>query len=131
MWTVLKKLGAGEYSLKVTFWLFGLLGMLFFTIATHMTHSGALRAICPHGRLCSRSVILYILGNVPVLMTRSGYLSIFVPHLLMAACFAGYFIVLIRGLWKCSDAYEGSKALPVSAKIVIICLGLLSLKAII
>ncbi len=131
MWTMLKKLGAGEYSLKITFWMFGLLGMLFFTIATHITHSGALRMICPYGRVCAKSVVLYIISNFPILMTTSGRLSAFVPHLLTSALFICYFIILIRGLWKCSDAYEGTKFWGMSAKFIIICLGFLSLKSII
>lgn len=131
MWTMLKKLGAGEYSLKITFWMFGLLGMLFFTIATHITHSSALRMICPYGRVCAKSVVLYIISNFPILMTTSGRLSAFVPHLLTSALFICYFIILIRGLWKCSDAYEGTKFWGMSAKFIIICLGFLSLKSII
>ena len=95
MWTMLKKLGAGEYSLKITFWMFGLLGMLFFTIATHITHSSALRMICPYGRVCAKSVVLYIISNFPILMTTSGRLSAFVPHLLTSALFICYFIILI------------------------------------
>ena len=92
---MLKKLGAGEYSLKITFWMFGLLGMLFFTIATHITHSSALRMICPYGRVCAKSVVLYLISNFPILMTTSGRLSAFVPHLLTSALFICYFIILI------------------------------------
>lgn len=131
MWTMLKKLGAGEYSLKITFWLFGLMGMLFFTIATHITHSGALRLVC-YGRVCPRSILLYILSNIPNLMTgSSGRLSAFVPHLLVCSLFICYFIILMRGLWKCGNTYEGAKFWTVCAKTVIICLGFLSLKSII
>lgn len=131
MWTMLKKLGAGEYSLKITFWLFGLVGMLMFTIITHITHSGALRVICQYARTCSKSVMIYILSNFPLLMTSSGRLSSFVPHLLVVACFVGYFIILIKGLWKTSAVYEGSRMWSISAKLIIVCLGLLSLKSII
>lgn len=128
---MLKKLGAGEYTLKVTFWLFGLMGMLFFTIATHITHSSALRMICPYGRVYSNSVILFILSNFPILMTSSGRISSFVPHLLLSALFISYFIILIRGLWKSCDSYEGAKFWAICAKLAIVCLGFLSLKSII
>ena len=131
MWNMLKKLGAGEYTLKVTFWLFGLMGMLFFTIATHITHSSALRMICPYGRVCSNSVILFILSNFPILMTSSGRISSFVPHLLLSALFISYFIILSRGLWKSCDSYEGAKFWAICAKLAIVCLGFLSLKSII
>lgn len=131
MWNMLKKLGAGEYSLKVTFWLFGLMGMLFFTIATHITHSSALRMTCMYGRACSRSVILFILNNFLSLMTSSGRISAFVPHLLLSALFISYFIILIRGLWKSCESYEGVKFWAMCAKLAIICLGFLSLKSII
>ena len=131
MWNMLKKLGAGEYSLKITFWLFGLLGMLFFTIATHITHSSVLRVICGYGRACVKSVVLYILGNFPILMTSSGRIPSLVPHLLVSACFVCYFIILIRGVWKAATLYEGNKFWPFIAKLIIVCLGILSFKSII
>ncbi len=131
MWSMLKKLGAGEYSLKITFWLFGLMGMFFFTILTHISHSSALRLFCPYGRGCSQSVVLFILSNAPTLMTSSGKISSLVPHLLMSACFVCYFFILIKGLWKCSENYEGAKFWTFCAKLLLVCLGVLSLKSII
>ncbi len=129
MWTMLKKLGAGEYSLKITFWLFGLVGMFVFAIATQITHSGVIKAICPYGRVCVRSIAFFILSNLPVLMTKN--LSIFIPHLLVSACFVCYFIILVRGLWKASEQYDGKAFWGGCAKIIILGLGVLSLKAII
>ena len=45
MWTMLKKLGAGEYSLKITFWMFGLLGMLFFSIYIKVYPEGGMKPL--------------------------------------------------------------------------------------
>ncbi len=131
MWSMLKKLGAGEYSLKITFWLFGLIGMFFFTILTHITHSSASRLFCPYGRNCSQGIVLSILKNAPTLMTSSGVNYSLVLHLLMSACFVCYFFILIKGLWKCSENYEGTKFWTFCAKILLIYLGALNLKSII
>jgi hypothetical protein len=129
---MLKKLAGGEYSLKITFWAFGLLGFLLFNILTNITHSGVLRIICPYGRLCSVNIVLYIFNNSVRLMTGSNdsVMTYLVCHLILAACFVCYMIVVLRGLWKSADAYEGKKFWPFCAKFLTVCLVLISLKSI-
>lgn len=133
MFNMLKKLASGEYSLKVTFWLFGLCGTFLFYLVVNMTHNGLLRMICSYGSVCVKSVLLYILFNFPMLITGSNRISLssFLPHLLIASLFVFYLLILIRGLWKSAAIYEGSKFWTVMAKMVVICLFVLGLKAII
>ena len=130
---MLKKLASGEYSLKVTFWVFGFFGTFLFTILTTITHNGVLRSICPYGRICSRNIILYILTNVPNIMTGSKGVSVadFMPHLLVSACFVCYMYVVLKGLWTCAKSYEGHKFWALSAKLLTVTLVLYSLKSII
>lgn len=133
MFNMLKKLASGEYSLKVTFWLFGLCGTFLFYLLVNITHNGLLRLICSYGRSCVKSVLLYILGNFPLLMTGTAKLTIsaFVPHLLLSSLFVCYLLLLVRGLWKSSDVYEGSRFWSVGAKIIVIGMVLLGLKSVI
>ncbi len=128
---MLKKLVNGEYSLKVCFWLFGGLGIFLFNIITAITHSGALRAICPYGRVCNQNLILYIFANYASIMTGRGHLiSTMAPHFIASACFVCYVIILLRGTWKSAENYEGSKFLAYMAKIILICWAIFSLKLI-
>ncbi len=128
---MLKKLASGEYSLKVCFWLFGVLGIFLFNIITGITHSSALRAICPYGKLCATNLVRYILSNFAIIMTREGHLiSTLAPHLIASACFICYTIILLRGTWKSADNYEGAKFWAFSAKWILVCWALFSLKLI-
>jgi len=133
MFDMLKKLASGEYSLKVTFWLFGLCGMFVFQLLANMTHNGVLRTICSSGGVCVKSVILYIFFNFPLLLTGGGRvgLSAFVPHLLVSSLFVSYMLILLSGLWKSSAAYEGNKFWVITAKIIVVFLVFLGLKVII
>lgn len=128
---MLKKLASGEYSLKVCFWLFGVFGIFLFNIITAITHSGALREICPYGKLCATNLVWYILSNFAIIMTRSGHLiATLAPHLIASACFICYTIVLLRGTWKSAANYEGSKFWSFSAKWILVCWAIFSLKLI-
>lgn len=129
---MLKKLATGEYSLKATFWVFGLLGFLLFNIMVNITQNGVLRAIC-NGRKCSKNIVLYILTNFPVLMTnsRNGVMLALGIHLILSACFVCYMILVVRGIWKSSAVYEGHKFWSMCAKFITIIVLLLSLKSII
>lgn len=126
---MLKRLASGEYSLKVCFWMFGVFGILLFNFITAITHSGALKAICPYGQLCSKNLILYILSNFALIMTRNGHLiASLAPHLIASACFICYIIILLRGTWKSAGSYEGSAFWAFSAKWILVCWALFSLK---
>ena len=128
---MLKKLASGEYSLKICFWLFGVFGIFLFNMITAITHSGALRAICPYGKICSTNLVWYILSNFAIMMTKNGHLiSTLAPHLIASACFICYTIVLLRGTWKSADNYEGSEVWAFSAKWILVCWALFSLKLI-
>ena len=128
---MLKKLASGEYSLKVCFWLFGGLGIFLFNIITSITHSGALRAICPYGKVCAKNLVWYIVSNFALIMTRHGHLiTTLAPHLIASACFICYVIILLRGTWKSADSYEGPKFWAFAAKWILVCWALFSLKLI-
>lgn len=130
---MLKKLANGEYSLKVIFWLFGILGFLLFFLITSITHAGALKYICPAGNICSRTIILYILYNFINLMmrgTQTGIMSYLAFHLLCSASFVIYMYITLRGLWKSCASYEGAKFWEWGAKITLVLLALVSFKSI-
>ncbi|MBR1825809.1 MAG: hypothetical protein IJ770_04400 [Alphaproteobacteria bacterium] len=129
---MLKKLANGEYSLKITFWIFGVLGLFFFCLITNMTHNSVLRMICPRGIICGKSVILYTLSNIISVFLNGGYLLTGVGiHFLISTIFVVYAYILLRGLWKSSASYDGRAFWSVCAKFVLILLILVSLKSII
>lgn len=131
---MLKKLGAGEYSLKVIFWLFGLLGFSLFYLLTSITHNGVLRNICPYGRLCEKNIIIYTLSNFANIMLgrlKDSAQTYLVIHILLSALFVAYMIVVLRGLWKCCSSYDGSKFMCYAAKILLVCFMLYCFKSII
>ncbi len=130
---MLKKLVSGEYSLKVTFWIFGVFGFLFFNILINISQNSVLRLICPYGRICSKSIILFTLGNAVNLMAgkNSGLMNYLAFHFLLGACVVCYMFITLRGLWKSSDAYEGAKFWSICAKFILVCYALISLKSII
>lgn len=130
---MLKKMVNGELSLRLTFWAFGLLGFFLFFIFTSITHAGVLRHICPMGQVCSRNVISYILSNfINLLMrgTQSGVLFYLTAHILLSASFVVYIYITLRGLWKASESYEGKSFWAWSAKIILVCAAVMSLKSI-
>lgn len=127
-----KKLGAGEYPLKTIFWMFGLLGFLFLYIVTSITHSGILRMICPYRTLCSHNIVTYTLRNAPSIMLRRGNLLPYIAmHIILGAIFIVYMYVVIRGLWKCCESYDGHKFWAYSAKFILISLSLLCIHSLI
>ena len=127
-----KKLGAGEYPLKMTFWMFGMLGYLIFYIITSITHSGILRMICPNRTLCSRNIISYIHLNAPTIMLSKGYLLPYIAmHIVISAAFVVYMYVVLRSLWKCCNNYEGNKFWSYSAKFILVSLSLLCIQSLI
>lgn len=130
---MLKKLANGELSLRLTFWIFGLLGFFVFFVLTGITHAGVLHHICPSGRACPRNLIFYIAANfINLLMrgTQSGVMLYLVFHILLSASFAVYMYITLRGLWKAAEAYEGSSFWKWSAKIILVCAALASLKSV-
>lgn len=131
---MLKKLANGEYSLKQTFWLFGVFGILCFNLFANMTHNGVLRLICPYGKICSQSTIWFTLTNFANLLIgnlHNGIISALVIHFIFGAVFVAYIIITTRGLWKSASNYEGSKLWNYGAKVILIALILLSIKSII
>lgn len=130
---MLKRLVAGEYSLKSTFWMFGLIGFLIFNIIVNISQNSVLRLICPYGKICSKSIVLYILQNIPILMTRStgGLMTSLAIYLIIGAIFCCYMIIVLRGLWKTCDAYEGPKFWAHCSKLILVSLSLLCFKSLI
>lgn len=127
-----KKLANGEYSLKITFWLFGVLGFFLLNIITNMTHNGVLRMICDKGALCIKSVILYALSHLIQIFLNGGrLLTMLGIHVLISTIFVVYAYILLRGLWKSSASYEGHAFWPICAKLVLVCWTLIGLKSII
>ena len=129
---MLKKLVNGEYSLKVTFWLFGLLGFFLFNVVTNIIHNGILRLICANGVLCSKSVILFVLQHIFGIFIGGGWILFNVGiYILVVAMFVIYIYLVLRGIWKSGAAYQGNVVWSVGAKIVLIVLAFISLKSII
>lgn len=127
-----KKLVNGEYSLKILFWLFGVLGFSLFGLITQITHNGVLRLICPRGELCSVNLLFFTFSHIVTLLTGNGHLTTsLIIHIFVSALFIIYMYLTLRGLFKCSASYEGKKFWPVCAKIILICLALISFKSII
>lgn len=130
---MLKKMANGELSLKLTFWVFGMLGFFVFFVLTGITHAGVLHHICPFGKTCPSNLISYIIMNfINLLMNgaQSGVLLYLVFHILLSASFAVYMYITLRGLWKAAAKFEGSAFWTWSAKIILVCAALASLKAI-
>jgi hypothetical protein len=130
---MLRKLAAGELSLRLTFWVFGLLGFFIFFVFTSITHAGVLRLICPSGQVCSKNLIFYIMANFINLMmrgTQSGVMLYLTMHLLLSASFIFYIYITLSGLWKAAADYEGKAFWAWSAKVILVCLALWSLKSI-
>lgn len=129
---MLKKLVNGEYSLKITFWIFGFLGFSLLGLITQITHNGVLRLICPGGKLCSTNLLVYTFSHIVSLLTGNGrVLTNLIIHIFISALFLIYMYITLRGLFKCSASYEGKKIWPIFAKIALICLALIGLKSII
>ncbi|MBP5352659.1 MAG: hypothetical protein J6Y91_02705 [Alphaproteobacteria bacterium] len=129
---MLKKLASGECSLKVTFWVFGVFGFAVLALITNITHSSLLRVICGHAR-CNRSVILYFFSNFISIMTshNAAFRWFLVIHSFMGALFGAYMLMVLRGLWKSAEKYEGSSFWAVSAKFLLVVMALFCLKSII
>ena len=131
---MLKKLAAGELSLKLTFWVFGLLGFFIFFIITSITHAGLLKYICPVGQVCSRNVLFFVASNfINLLMhgSQSGIMLYLTSHILLSAGFIVYMYITLRGLWKTAATYEGKALWVWCAKMILVCVAVLSLRAII
>lgn len=129
---MLKKLVNGEYSLKITFWLFGFLGFSLFGLITQITHNGVLRLICPGGRLCPINLLFYTFSHLVTLLTGNGrVLTNLIIHIFVSTLFLIYMYLTLRGLFKCSASYDGKKIWPIFAKIALICLSIIGLKSII
>jgi hypothetical protein len=129
---MLKKLANGEYSLKIIFWIFGVLGLFLFSLITNMTHNSVLRLICPRGIICGKSVVWYTLSNLFTVFLGGGRLLTGIGiHILISTIFVVYAYILIRGLWKSAASYDGRPFWSICAKFILISLVLVSLKSII
>ena len=128
---MLKKLANGEYSLKITFWIFGVLGLFIFALITNMTHNSVLRLICSYGVICNKSVVLYTVFNLISIFLNGQLLTGVSIHFLVSTIFIVYTYIVLRGLWKCSTTYTGHKFWSICAKFVLVFLILISLKSII
>ena len=129
---MLKKLANGEYSLRITFWLFGVLGFFLFNIITNMTHNSVLRIICDKGVLCAKSVLFYTLSHPISIFLGGGHLmSNLGLHILISTVFVVYTYILLRGLWKSSASYEGHLFWPICAKLILVFWAVIGLKSII
>ncbi len=130
---MLKKLVAGEYSLKQIFWGFGVLGILVFVLITGLTRSSFVYTICGNNRACGDiNVIWFIMKNFIALLLRGGTVAThLVLHLITSAVFGAYMLMVLRGLWKSAAQYGGPKFWEWCAKILLLALMALSIKWII
>lgn len=130
---MLKKLVAGDYSLKLTFWIFGVLGFSLFYVIAGITRTSLVGAARISGTeigvvikyILNRSVSL-MLGNV-----SGNVMPYIVMHLITGAVFVVYMYLVLRGLWKSGDKYEGGKFWVWSAKAVLVAMALWYLKSVI
>ena len=130
---MLKKFANGEYSLKTTFWLFGVFGFFMFNIITRLTQASVLHYLC-NGQQCFRSIILFILRNFVNIMTgkiNAQMQTALIIHIFVSAFFAVFMILLLRGIWKSGATYEGKKFWVWCAKLIVICFAFLCIKSII
>lgn len=129
---MIKKLINGEYSLKITFWLFGIIGIFIFNIITNISHNSALNIICKQNSYCPKSILLYTLKNMVFIFLKGDILITYIGiHFLFSIIFGVYCYLLLRGLWKSSASYEGSIFWSLCAKCILIVWIILSLKSII
>jgi len=131
---MLKKLAAGEYSLKIIFWLFGLLGFLIFFLLASATHNGAVRAICPYGQLCPVNILWFTASHFLMVFVgrlSSNIVTYLIIHLFVSTLFVIYMYITVRGLWKCCESYKGAKFWAYGAKIILVGLMLFCFKSII
>ena len=130
---MLKKFANGEYSLKVTFWLFGILGFLLFNIITRLTRASVLHMMC-YGKICSHSIILFILTNFPNIMMgkmNTQMQTALIIHIFISAFFGVFMILLLRGIWKSGVNYSGAKFWVWCAKLIVVCLTIMGIQLII
>lgn len=130
---MLKKLAEGEYSLRLTFWVFGMLGFFVFAVLTGMTRAGVLHHIGCSGSYCPRNLVLFILPRIFSLMTsgaQSGVMPYILAHLLMSAVFGVYAYLVLRGLWKAAKSYTGPKFWSLSAETALVALAFVCLRAV-
>lgn len=131
---MLKRLVNGEYSLKVVFWLFGVLGFALLFLASSITHSGLIKAVCMGQNNCSFNVVKYVLQNFIKLLIggmQTGVMPYLVSHLIMSAVFVVYMYLVLRGLWKSAAGYEGSGFWKLSAKTILVVLAIMCFKSIV
>jgi hypothetical protein len=66
-------------------------------------------------------------------MTRStdSLMTSLAIYLIIGAIFTCYMIIVLRGLWKTCDAYEGSKIWVHCSKIILVGLSLVCFKSLI
>ena len=121
---MLKRLIAGEYSLRATFWGFGVLGFFLFILLTSLTQNTFLQTLCARNRICSDvNIIYFTFSNFIKLLLRGGTTAIYlVLHLIMSGCFVAYMIMVLRGLWKSAANYSGPKFWEWCAKFLLLCL---------
>lgn len=129
---MLKRLIAGEYSLRATVWGFGLLGFFLFILITSLTQNTFLQVLCARNRICGDvNIVYFTFSNFIQLLLRGGKTAIYlVLHLIVSGCFVAYMIMVLRGLWKCAQQYSGSKFWAWAAKLLLLGLVFLGLRSI-
>jgi hypothetical protein len=129
---MLKRLIAGECSLRATFWGFGVLGFFLFILLTSLTQNTFLQILCSRNRICGDvNIVYFTFSNFIQLLLRGGTTAIYlVLHLIMSGCFVAYMIMVLRGLWKCTQKNESKKFWAWCAKILLLCLVVLGLRTI-
>ncbi len=121
---MLKRLIAGECSLRATFWGYGLLGFFLFILLTSLTQNTFLQVLCSRNRVCGDvNVVYFTFSNFIKLLLRGGTTAIYlVLHLITSGCFVAYMIIVLRGLWKSAAQYSGPKFWIWCAKTLLLCL---------
>ncbi len=129
---MLKRLIAGEYSLRAIVWGFGLLGFFLFILITSLTQNTFLQVLCARNRICGDvNIVYFTFSNFIQLLLRGGKTAMYlVLHLIISGCFVAYMIMVLRGMWKCAQQYGGSKFWAWTAKLLLLGLVFFGLRSI-
>ena len=119
---MLKKLLNGEFSLAISFWKYGILGIVFINILIKIF--GQLLA----QKLKGITVFDYLTKHFNPLNFESSTIVYTTIYLILISMLFSYSYILIVGIWRSSAEYERSVWLRHLSRIIIIILVYISIK---
>lgn len=119
------KLVYGQYSLKETFWKFGIFGLFTLTLITKIFRVLLIEQIR------GTSLTYYYLHYFSLLNLNGTILFYTAGYFLCLFCLAVYSVMVITGVWKSSAQYDKSASLRQIARVLIFAAAYLSVHAVI